>query len=239
MLGQGPLVHDVDRRNQRSPGGQDDEGRTTIGVDGSSGDQGRGLLADGELVAAVLAGDRDSFRPLVEREGPALVRACYRVLGDLAEAEDVAQEAFVIAYRSLPTWRADGPFGAWLSRIGVRLAIRRARAHRAVVRIDVATTGGRPGPDGRGGPASLDLRAPADRTDPAMVVARGERAAELRRAVARLGEPYGEVVALRFFGERSLAEIADLTGRPLGTVKTHLRRGLLRLRDEMHAGDRR
>ncbi len=55
----------------------------------------------------------------------------------------------------------------------------------------------------------------------------------VRRAVVNLEEPYREVVALRFFAERSLDEIAALTGRPLGTVKTHLRRGLLRLRDRL------
>ena len=52
----------------------------------------------------------------------------------------------------------------------------------------------------------------------------------MRLAVAALGEPYREVVALRFFGEMSLAEIAASTRRPLNTVKTHLRRGLERLR---------
>jgi RNA polymerase sigma-70 factor (ECF subfamily) len=52
----------------------------------------------------------------------------------------------------------------------------------------------------------------------------------VRLAVAALGEPYREVVALRFFGEMSLDEIAASTRRPLNTVKTHLRRGLERLR---------
>jgi RNA polymerase sigma-70 factor (ECF subfamily) len=52
----------------------------------------------------------------------------------------------------------------------------------------------------------------------------------VRAAVARLDEPYREVVALRFFADLSLAEIAAETGRPLGTVKTHLRRGLARVR---------
>ena len=59
----------------------------------------------------MLAGDRQAFRVLVDREGASVVAACARVLGDRSEAEDVAQEAFVIAYRSLGTWRADGAFG--------------------------------------------------------------------------------------------------------------------------------
>jgi RNA polymerase sigma-70 factor (ECF subfamily) len=69
-----------------------------------------------------------------------------------------------------------------------------------------------------------------DAVDPATTVLREERDVQLRAAVASLDEPYREVVALRFFAERSLAEIAEATDRPLGTVKTHLHRGLARLR---------
>ncbi len=59
---------------------------------------------------------------------------------------------------------------------------------------------------------------------------RAERASDVRKAVAALPEPYREVVTLRFFAELSLEEIARQVERPLGTVKTHLHRGLLRLR---------
>ena len=60
-----------------------------------------GALDEVAVVRAVLAGDREAYRVLVERESPSVIRTCYRVLGDLHEAEDVAQEAFVTAYRSL------------------------------------------------------------------------------------------------------------------------------------------
>ena len=191
-------------------------------------------------VDAVLAGDRDAFRVLVERESSSVVRACHRVLGDLHEAEDAAQEAFVIAYRSLAGWRGDGSFGAWLGRIAVRNAVRRAKARRTVARIDPtdpdlvlgSETGGW---DGRGDRASLAAVALGltGSTDPALVSLRAERADEVRRAVIGLDEPYRETVMLRFFAELSLAEIAIETGRPLGTVKTHLFRGLARLRTAM------
>src|SRR5258706_14956634 len=85
-----------------------------------------GLPDDVAIVRAVLDGDREAFRALVDRESAPVIRACYRILGDMHEAEDAAQETFVTAYRSLAAWRADGPFGAWLARIAVRLAVRQA-----------------------------------------------------------------------------------------------------------------
>ncbi len=194
---------------------------------------GDGIADDEEarqVVAAVLGGDRNVFRVLVERESRSLVRTCYRVLGDLHEAEDAAQETFVTAYRALATWRGEGPFGAWLSRIAVRIAVRRAGRRRPVAWIDP-----RPPTDGGRTEASSVSEAAlatamGGAPDPAHLAVRAERAAAIRAAVAGLDEPYREVVALRFFSDLSLAEIAAESGRPLGTVKTHLHRGLARLR---------
>ena len=181
----------------------------------------------------MLAGDRDAFRQLVEREGPPVVAACARVLGDRSEAEDVAQEAFVIAYRSLGSWRGDGAFGAWLSRIAVRLAARRASQRKQVTWLDpLAAEADQPGRE------RFRSSATHGTVDPAPPVRRSARDAPLRAAVASLDEPYREVVALRFFAERSLAEIAEATDRPLGTVKTHLHRGLARLRRTLEEHER-
>ncbi len=188
---------------------------------------------DRTIVDAVLAGDRDAFRLLVEREGPSVVSACARVLGDRSEAEDVAQEAFVIAFRSLGTWRGDGVFGAWLSRIAVRLAIRRAAQRKQVTWLDpIAAESDPSGHDRYRTSVSMDA------LDPAHTLLRTERDSHIRAAVASLDEPYREVVALQFFAERSLAEIATATNRPLGTVKTHLHRGLARLRGALEEAER-
>jgi RNA polymerase sigma-70 factor (ECF subfamily) len=186
------------------------------------------------IVAAVLAGDRDEFRRLVERESSSVIRACYRVLGDHAEAEDAAQEAFVTAYRSLSSWRADGPFGAWLTRIAIRIALRHVAKRRTVAwRSPANLLRGDDAPSAADRAVERASMTASARNDPAILAVRSERVTEIRRAVARLPEPYREVVALRFFGESSLHEIAGQTGRPLGTVKTHLRRGLARLRADL------
>lgn len=171
------------------------------------------VVDDHVLVRRVLDGDRDLFRLLVERESVVVYRACLRILAQPEAAEDVAQEAFVIAYRSLGSFRGDGSLGGWVTRIATRLALRRVD-RRPTLALDA-------------------IAEPADRqrqADPLSSILDGEREVTVREAVSRLAEPYREVVALRFFGELSLAEIAAATGRPVATIKTHLRRGLERLR---------
>lgn len=134
------------------------------------------------------------------------------------------------AYRSLASWRGDGPFGAWLTRIAVRIALRQVGQRRAVTWLDPTRSSA--GGSGDAGSAAADAQAveSSPRLDPAMLAVRAEREADLRLAVATLPEPYREVVTLRFFGELTLEEIARQTERPVATIKTHLRRGLLRLR---------
>jgi RNA polymerase sigma-70 factor (ECF subfamily) len=172
---------------------------------------------DRAIVQAVLAGDRDAFRVLVEREQGTVYRACLRILGRPHDAEDVAQESFVTAYRSLAGYRGEGPLAGWVVRIATRLAYRRLGQRRPSASIDDA--------------AELPMHAPAG--DPMTALLAGERERTVRLAVAALPDPYRETVALRFFGELSLDEIASTTRRPVNTVKTHLRRGLERLRREM------
>jgi RNA polymerase sigma-70 factor, ECF subfamily len=196
-----------------------------------------GQRTDQAIVKAVLGGDRDAFRQLVERDSAAVVRACHRILGDLHEAEDAAQEAFVTAYRSLATWRGDGPFGAWLSRIAVRIAVRKAGQRKAVGWLSIEGQGDAPPDAGVSASLAAASVAASTRTDPGAITVRAERASLVRRAVANLPEPYREVVLLRFFGELSLDEIAREVDRPLGTVKTHLHRGLARLRSSVSPED--
>lgn len=175
------------------------------------------------LARALATGDEAAFHMLVDREAAVILRLCYRILGRLDEAEDAAQESFVLAYRALGSYRGDGPPGAWLSRIATRACWRRAGT---LTRRRALTT-------------SLDdalaatLSGPAD---PAGEVIAAEEAAAVRNAASMLPEPYREVVALRYFADLSTWDIAAATGRPEATVRTQLRRGLERMRSQM-SGD--
>jgi RNA polymerase sigma-70 factor (ECF subfamily) len=229
----------VGRSSASGAGGRDDAWRSAIEHESIGPDRSQQLADERGIVAAVLDGDREAFRRLVERESDALVRACQRILGDHAEAEDAAQEAFVTAYRSLSAWRGEGTFGAWLMRIGVRIALRQASRRRTVAWLDPHQPeypGDRGDPAARAADRAAIAAAPI--TDPAILSLRAERATEIRAAVVGLPEPYREVVALRFFGGSTLDEIARQTGRPLATVKTHLYRGLARLRDQLEGSER-
>src|SRR5215207_5742975 len=89
---------------------------------------------DAELVAAVLAGDREAFNPLLERWQPSILRLCRRLLGPGPQAEDVAQEAAVAAFLGLPRLADPVRFGAWLQAIAAnraRMALRRRHQRRS------------------------------------------------------------------------------------------------------------
>ncbi|MFN8620435.1 MAG: sigma-70 family RNA polymerase sigma factor [Chloroflexota bacterium] len=169
------------------------------------------------LARSLAAGDEEAFRHLVDLETPSVFRTCYRILGRVDEAEDATQETFVLAYRSLASFRGEGRPGAWLTRIATRECWRRAAQRN---RRNAATT-------------SLDevlIDTLPGATSPLGEVLAAEERARVRQAVESLGEPYREVVALRFFGELSLLDIAAATGRPEGTIKAQLHRGLERMR---------
>ena len=171
-------------------------------------------VEDRALVDATVSGDRRAFDVLVARETHAVYRACLRILGRPHDAEDVTQESFVAAYRAIGTYRGDGSLRGWLLRIATRRAFRRLAQRRPTADLDALPE-----------PFLADSR-----TDPTRVAVASELRAQVRDAVGALPEPYREVVALRFFADLSLAEVAETTGRPVNTVKTHLRRGLERLR---------
>jgi len=175
---------------------------------------------DRQVVDAVLAGDREAFRVLVERESRAVIGICGRILGDPVEAQDTAQDAFTQAYKALATFRGDGSFGAWLRRIAIRVAIARLAARHDMVRLDGET---------------VDPRAAMLRSsdDPEAHLLDAEHRAAVFEAVTALPASQRDVVLLRFYGDMSLEEIARATSHPIGTVKSRLSRGVTSLREQL------
>jgi RNA polymerase sigma-70 factor (ECF subfamily) len=173
---------------------------------------------DRQLVDEVLVGNSEAFRVLVDRVSPSVIGICSRILGDPDEAQDVAQDAFLRAYRALATFRGDGAFGAWVARIAVRLAVARLGTRRDLVRL--------PQDEGAGWAMS---HVPGD--DPEASALQQEHRLAVRDAIAALPLAQRNVVALRFYGDLTLEEIARLTTTPLGTVKSRLHRGMTSLRE--------
>jgi RNA polymerase sigma-70 factor (ECF subfamily) len=174
-------------------------------------------IADRQLVDAVLSGDREAFRVLVDREAETVLGVCRRILSDAAEAEDAAQDAFLVAYRKLGSYRGDGPLGGWLLRIAIREAQHRRRRRSTTASFD----------------EDLGVETAAAWTDLGASIEADERAAALHAAIETLPAHFRDAVRMRYLDGLSYEQIAAATGRPEATVRTHLHRGLLRLRERL------
>ncbi len=172
--------------------------------------------AEADLAAAFRAGDDTVLRQAYDRYGPLVYRVALGILRSIADAEDVTQTTFVSAWQGRNTFDpAAGTLAGWLVGIARRRAIDQLRvAGREQRSEDAARTA-----------LEYDGRVET-RPSPEQVVDRVVVADELERlpAVQR------KILELAFFDDLTHAQIAALTGLPLGTVKSHLRRGLLRLR---------
>ncbi|MCA1587330.1 MAG: RNA polymerase sigma factor [Chloroflexi bacterium] len=154
---------------------------------------------DRALVEAVLAGERDLFGALVERETPTVFRACLRILGQRQDAEDVTQESFIAAFRAMRSYRGEGSLRAWLLRIATRLAFRRLAQRRSVDALD----------------ATVHDRPADPRLEPPRALIVTEQRHAVRGAVASLPDPYREVVALGQHGALVARIQAALDDEPL------------------------
>ena len=134
-----------------------------------------------------------------------------------------------------------------MARIALHIALRRRKNARPVAWIDPASLDSQADPLAASGDAGGQRRVArhfrdasveaAQVTDPAEIAVTREREASVRDALLALDEPYRETVALRYFAGLTVPEIAEVCSRPQGTVKTHLHRGLLRLRGQLDAAE--
>jgi RNA polymerase sigma-70 factor (ECF subfamily) len=180
-------------------------------------------VSEQELVRLTRSGNLEAYGDLVRRHQNGVFSACYRVLGNREEAEDVAQEAFLRGYQRLHQYDAERPFGPWIRRVGANLALNRLAHNLAIhppaVELD----------------DELDWPEQEER-DPAHAAAeRSEQQALLQQALLELPAHYCAVIELRHFQELSYQEIGAALRIPVSDVKSHLfraRRALARsLRD--------
>jgi RNA polymerase sigma factor (sigma-70 family) len=181
-------------------------------------------LEDHELVERAGKGDTRAYAELVQRYGAVAHRVAFVVLGDDAEAQDAAQEAFVKAYFALGRFRAKAAFKPWLLTIVTNEARnrRRSSARRSNLALRVAED------------RSSEDAAPS----PEVAVLGHERRESLVAALNRLRELDRLVIALRFFEGLTEAEMAVALDCRRGTVKSRLARALARLRRALEAEDR-
>lgn len=168
------------------------------------------------LIARARRGDTAAFEALVARHGPLVYNVALRTLRDPLEAEDVAQETFLRAWRGLPAFRGAARFDTWLYRIVANLCYNRLPRLRADL-------------------AALDPDEAADLADERQRADAGLLSEELRqrlhRAIDALPDGYRLLVTLRHLQGMSYAEIAAATDLPLGTVKA----GIFRARRQLRA----
>ncbi|MDQ2907097.1 MAG: sigma-70 family RNA polymerase sigma factor [Ktedonobacteraceae bacterium] len=172
-------------------------------------------LSDAALAELVLAGDQDAFSVLVERYKDAVQNLSYRMLGNVTEAEDVTQEAFVRAYTQLATYKPVHKFSTWLFSIASHLAIDQLRRRRflALPLEDVPFL-----------EWISDLG-----TGPEQSALQGEQHDEIQHYLQRLPSKYRAVIVLRYWYDLSYDEIAtalNLT-QPLVKARLHRARELL------------
>ncbi|MDI7249603.1 MAG: sigma-70 family RNA polymerase sigma factor [Bacillota bacterium] len=176
---------------------------------------------DEEAVARALDDEPEAFGVLVRRYQGMVYRLLARLTGSAQDAEDLAQEVFLRAYRQLPHLRAPGAFRPWLLRAARNRAIDHARAARSSRRAPP------------GGMLSLsgDAEGPRGEGDPAEDAIRAEEVAMVRDAVARLPLADREVIHLKYVEGLTVPDIARVLGLGPRTVETRLYRARRRLGD--------
>ena len=166
------------------------------------------MRTDAELVNTVLDGGKQVFAVLVKRYERPVRAVALDVLGDYHLASDVSQEAFIKAYEQLAGLRKPEAFGPWLMKIAHRCALNSARQKLKEPRLEMKAAAVIDNPDGQ-----LD-----------------EDKQRLLAAIVKLPRSEKQVVMLRYLGDNSIKDVAEITGRSVGTVTKQLSRAHKRLR---------
>jgi RNA polymerase sigma-70 factor (ECF subfamily) len=184
---------------------------------------------DGTLIRRLRGRDERAFRELIEQERDRVFNITFRMLGNRAEAEDVAQEVFITVFKQIDQFREEAKLSTWLYRVTVNHCKNRikylARRHdRERDELDERTHSQETNGAAVGRPRT-------SQPDRALAGAQMEKL--LQEAIANLDEDHRLVVVLRDIEDLSIEEICEITGLPDGTVKSRLHRARLALRKRL------
>jgi RNA polymerase sigma-70 factor (ECF subfamily) len=180
--------------------------------------------SDVELVRGALDGAEAAFREIVQRYQRPIYGLIVRMVKDPGRAEELAQDAFVKAFRALHTYDVQRKFSSWLLTIAHHVAIDELRKGS----LDTEPFE-RPTEDGERIREFADTKS----ATPAVLAERAQLAALLQTAIGRLRPEYREVVTLRYERDLDYDEIAEITGLPMGTVKSSLHRARKELAEHL------
>ena len=170
---------------------------------------------DQQLVERAQRGDKRAFELLVEKYQRKLGRLLSRLIRDPGEVEDVTQEAFIKAYRALPSFRGDSAFYTWLYRIGINTA----KNYLVAMRRRAPTSTEVEAEDAEGYAEGELLR---DINTPESVLLSKEIAGTVNAAIESLPEELRSAIQLRELEGMSYEEIARLMDCPIGTVRSRI-----------------
>ncbi|HWQ32814.1 MAG TPA: sigma-70 family RNA polymerase sigma factor [Blastocatellia bacterium] len=181
-------------------------------------------LSDNQLIERTLAGETDTFNLLVRRWERQIYSLALRMTGREEEARDVCQETFLAAYRSLGSFRGEAKFSSWIYRIALNACHSRLRRQGTASELSLDET------DDEGRRieiADVSAEQAADRLH------RDERVAIVRRALHALPTEMRQVIVMKEYEELTFAEIAEVLGLPVSTVKSRLYTGLQLMRAKL------
>lgn len=178
--------------------------------------QGRPLaeLDDAGLVAEAAAGNREAFDEIVGRHRRAIYQVCYRFVNNHEDASDLAQDAFVRAWKGLRNFKGQSALSTWLYRIAVNVCLNRVSMKSAVTEPIESTE------------RFEDVR--IEGAQHAMI--REERAAAVRKAIGNLPEKQRATLIMRTYHDMSHQQIADVLGSSVGAVKANFFHALANLK---------
>ena len=184
---------------------------------------------DLSLVRRAQAGDTDAFGELVQRNRRAVFRAAVAALGSTTDADDVAQEAFVTAYRKLASFRGEAAFRTWLLAITWRKALDRRKSIGRWLRLTVTPN------DSDADAANWIEQMPADQRTQEEDVSAAQLQRTLKRLIKTLPRKLRDALLLAGSGEYNYSQIALILGIPVGTVKWRVSEARRVLKNKMAA----